>query len=67
MDKVPEVAPVQEVCRTLWCPTPSQEHLTRPLQPWPPALRKAALWMPGLLDMDTLGLGLRRQRASLPS
>ena len=67
IDRISEVAPVQEVCRTLWRPTPPLQYPTRPLQLWPHALREAALWMLGLLNMDPLGLGLRRQRASLPS
>ena len=61
------MAPVQEVRRTLRRLTPPLQYPTRPVQLWPRALREAALWMPGLLDMDTLGLGLPRQRASLPS
>ena len=58
---------MQEVRRTLRRLTPPLQYPTRPVQLWPRALREAALWMPGLLDMDTLGLGLPRQRASLPS
>ena len=45
-------------------PTPLQQP-TGPLQLWPRALRKAALRMLDLLDLDALGLGLRRQRAIL--
>ena len=48
-------------------PTRPLQHHTRPLQRWPRALRKVALWMLGLLDLDTLRPGLQRQRASLPS
>ena len=38
----------------------------RPLQLWPRPLRVAAPWMPGLLDFDKFGLGLRCQRVRLP-
>ena len=67
MDRSSEVTPVQEVCRKLWRPTPPLQHLTRPLQRWPRVLRKSARWALPLLDLDTLGLELRRQRASLPN
>ena len=41
--------------------------MTRPPQLWPRALREAALSMLRLLDLNTLGLGLGRQRTSLPT
>ena len=47
-------------------PTPLQ-HATTLLKLWPHALRVAGSWLLGLLDLDTLGLGLLRQRARLPS
>ena len=61
------MTPVQEVCRKLWRPTPPLQHLTRQLQRWPRVLRKSARSRLLLLDLDTLGLVLRRQRASLPN
>ena len=61
MDKISEVAPVQEVRRTRWRPTPPLQPSTTPLWHWPRSLRKAALWMLRLLDLDTLELGLRPQ------
>ena len=67
MDKISEAALVQEVCSTRWRPTTPLQHPTRSPQVWPRALRKAALGMLRLLDLDTLGLGLRRQQASLRS
>lgn len=66
MDRILEVDPVQVVCRTLLRPTSLQQP-TRLLQLWTRGLREAVSWMPGLLVFDTLGLGLRCQRASLPS
>ena len=67
MDRVSKVGPVQEVCWTPYLPNPPPQHSTRPLKLWPRALRQVGLWRVRLLDLDTLGLGLRRQRASLPS
>ena len=57
---------VQEVCRTLLRP-PLLQQCTRPLQLWPRALCAGVPWMPGLVDYHNLRLGLRGQRARLPS
>ena len=67
MDRISHVAPVQEVCQTLWRPTSPLQHPTRRLQLWPHALHKVAPCMLRLLGFDTLGLRLRRQRGNLPS
>ena len=57
---------MQEFFRMLLIPTPIQQS-TRPLHPWRRPLRVAAPWMPGLLDFYNFELGLRCQRARLPS
>ena len=59
MNRIAEVARVQEVCRTLWRPTPPLQHPTRRLQLWPRALRKS-----GPLEAPPAGLGHSRARTA---